>query len=159
MLKRIVTLLSLMLACGAAGFVGGLVANLDRRMPPPEIGMVGVSLPETLRAKRFQVIGEGGRIAAELTPLGLDIFGQDGRVRATLQSAVLGFSDAKWEGRALFGILSADTQSDGADDWGLLIFDPDKRHPVVQLMTEARGKRGYLGLRSEKGERTVSAPD
>ncbi len=151
MLKRMATLLSLILVCGAAGFVGGTIAFLNRPIPPPE------GLPETVRANRFQVINERRRVAAELTSDGLNLFGRDGNIRATLRlqeddCPVLAFSDGKWEGRVLFGAL-------GPKDWGLVMFHPDRRSPVVELSTDAQGKRGFLSVWSDKGVRTTSAPE
>jgi hypothetical protein len=159
MMKRAAAILSLVLICGLAGFAGGLLANFYRSIPtltgPPE-GVV--------KAKRFQVIDDRGRVAAELSPFGLDLLGQDGRVRATLRllyndKGVLAFSDAKWEGRALFGFLGTDTPSMKDDDWGLQIYGPDRWNPVASLSAVGNGTRGLLSVASEKGNRVIDAPE
>ena len=139
-------------------FAGGLLANLYLPVPtltaPPEA---------VVRAKRFQVIDDQGRVTAELSPAGLDLLGQDGRVRATLRlmyndKGVLAFSDAKWEGRALFGFLGTDTPSMKDDDWGLHLDEqpgqfshlithkvaqryPSNGHPLRMLRHKQCGRR------------------
>ena len=110
------------------------------------------------------MIDDRGRVTAELSPAGLDLFGQDGRVRATLRllyndKGVLAFSDAKWEGRALFGFLGTDTPSMKDDDWGLQIYGPDRWNPVASLSAVGNGTRGLLTVASDKGSRVIDAPE
>jgi hypothetical protein len=145
-----------MVVCMVAGFIGGMFANHPdpRQLLRP---------PEIVRARRFQVTDERGRLAAELTPHGLDLFGQDGRVRATLRliyndNGVLGFSDGKWEGRVVFGFIGTDTPSVRDDNWGLLINSPDMRHHVVSLGTDIQGHEGYFSIWKGNSSQTIPNP-
>lgn len=155
MVKRAVLLLSIVLVSGVSGFLGGYLAN-SSGIPVPV-------LVDTVIAKRFRVIDHSGRVTAELTEKRLDLYGEDGRVRATLRLAgsdngILGFSDAKWEGRVIFGFLSTDTPSPQDDDWGLRVFAPDSRRPVVSLITLDNGKRGALAVTGKAGKRAYLVP-
>ena len=87
-----------------------------------------------------------------------------GRVRATLRlqkndNGVLGFSDAKWEGRAVFGFLGKDyTSTTGPDEnWGLVIHDPERHALVASLVTGDYGNRGSLVVRSARAAREFVA--
>jgi hypothetical protein len=153
MLKRTAFVLSLILACGIAGFLGGLLAYLYHPIPPP------TTTDSIVTARRFRVMDQHGRVAAELSDRGLDLLGQDGRVRATLRLAyndkgVLGFSDGKWEGRMLLGFLGTDTPSDSDDDWGLVIHGPEMGM-LAYLATTGQGKAGVLGITNEKGKQIL----
>jgi hypothetical protein len=157
MLKRFGALLALVLVCTAAGFVGGMFAtrNFERLTNWTQAG--------TAVARNFKVVDEHGKVRAQLTQNGLDLFGNDGRVRATLRliyndNGVLGFSVAKWEGRAVFGFIGTDTPSPRDDNWGLLIHSPDMRRPVIGLETDNGGRQGYLSVWNDKGAQTFGAP-
>jgi hypothetical protein len=157
MLKRIAAIVALVLLCGAAGFLGGILAYLQTPVEPPP------PIPGTIRAQRFEVTDNGGRVVAELTGSALNLKDAYGRVRATLRlinndQGILGFSDGRWEGRAVFGFLSSDAPSGQDDDWGLVIYSPDNRSPVVALGTGGKGRYGSLSLWSKEGTRTISAP-
>ena len=103
-----------------------------------------------------------GRMAAELSDRGLDLLGQDGRVRATLRLAyndkgVLGFSDAKSEGRVVLGFIGTDTPSDSDDDWGSVIHGPEMGM-LAYLVTTGQGKASVLGVTNEKGKQILVPP-
>jgi hypothetical protein len=155
MAKRAVLLLSVVLVSGLSGFLGGYLANSSNTPVPGAV--------DTVIAKRFRVIDHRGRVTAELTEKRLDLYGDDGRVRATLRledsdKGILGFSDARWEGRVMFGFLGTDTPSPKDDDWGLQVFAPDSRRPVVSLLTLDNGKRGALAVTGKAGRRATLVP-
>jgi hypothetical protein len=155
MIKRLSMYLALSALAIAAGFFGGVLAE-TRRAPSSR------PVPAYVRAKRFEVVDDGGRVMAELTGRALNLLDGGGRIRATLRlvddNGVLGFSDAKWEGRATFGFLGTDTPSQTDDDWGLVIHNPEGQMPIVSLTTRDNGWRGWLHLASRKGIRNVAAP-
>ena len=157
MANRAVTVSGLVLLSGVAGFSGGFLACFYHPFPLP------AQLSEIIAARRFQVVDHRGRVVADLSQRGLDLIGRDGRVRATLRlesndKGILGFSDARWEGRAIFGFLGNDAPSDKDDDWGLIIYDPDTRRDVISLSTHDRGKAGRLLVENRDRAHTFPAP-
>lgn len=156
MIKRLSLYFVLAALAIAAGFLGGVLA--EHRRATSSL----LSTPTSVRAKRFEVVDEGGRVVAELTAHALNLLDNSGRIRATLRleqndNGELAFSDGKWEGRAVFGFSGSDTPSQSDDDWGVLILNP-QHMPVVSLGTTDTGRRGGLYVASKKGSRNVSAP-
>jgi hypothetical protein len=155
MIKRLSAYLALSALATGAGYFGSVLAELRRASSPQPV-------PASVRAKSFEVVDSGGRVLAELTGRSLNLMDGDGKVRAYLRleyndDGVLGFSDARWEGRATFGFLGTDMPSKGDDDWGLVIHNPEGRMPIVSLGTTDNGWRGGLQLASKKGIREISA--
>ena len=132
MIRRLSTYLVLATFATAAGFFGGRLAEFSRTSSS------GRPVPSSIRAEKFEVVDDGGRVVAELSGRALNLLDGNGRVRVTLRleyndNGVLGFSDAKWEGRATFGFIGTDTPSERDDDWGLVIHNPEGRMPIASL--------------------------
>ena len=127
-----------------AGFAGGCLSTL--------ITPRHRSARKTLtQSGAFEVVDDLGHIRARLGEHGLDVFDADGRLKATLRlqsnnQGILGFSDGKWEGRAVFGSLIGDTGTSDSGNWGLAIYDPRYHSPVVGLATDETGTRGSVGV-------------
>jgi hypothetical protein len=157
MIKRLSKYLAFSALAIAAGFFGGVLAELSRASSSPR------RVPVSVRAKRFEVVDDGGKVVTELTGGALNLFDGAGKIRATLRlgyndNGVLAFSDRKWDGRATFGFLGTDTPSQTDDDWGLVIHNPEGRMPIASLTTTDNGWRGWLHVASRKGVRNISAP-
>ena len=156
MIKRLSLYFVLAALAVASGFLGGVLAEHRRANSSLR------STPVSVRAGRFEVVDDGGRVVAELTGHALNLLDGSGRIRATLRleqndNGELAFSDGKWEARAAFGFRGSDTPSQSDDDWGLVIINP-QHMPVVSLGTTDTGWRGGLSVASKKGFRSVSAP-
>jgi hypothetical protein len=158
MIKRAGAYLVLTAVAAIAGFFGGRLAESGQSSPSKQ------SIPLSIRSKRFEVVDDSGQVAVELTGHELNILDGHGKVRVTLRlgqkdNGVLGFSDAKWEGRAIFGFLGTDTPSETDDDWGLVIRRPGGSDvSILSLRTMENSSRGLLYVAGRNGVHNTFAP-
>lgn len=138
MTKRVIAVFALILACGVAGFVGGLAVGLDVRVPPPTVG-------GTILTTRVRVAGGPTGGAVEITAAGIELIGMDGQRRAVLfrsynDKPYLLLSDGEREGRLILGFIGSDTPSPRDNDFGLIVYGPEGSLPVVDLAAASRRK-------------------
>jgi hypothetical protein len=147
MFKRASAVLSLAAIATIAGYVGGKLSNSNTTPPG------SAAAPAVLRAKRFEVVDDGGRVVAVLTNRELTLLDSGGKARATLRleykdNGSLAFSDGRWNARAVFGFLGGSDPED--DDWGRQILRPDAHTPLRRAYfrsgtVPANGFRGRQG--------------